>query len=114
MILLDCLGLLYAPIAAAPLCSVVRLQLQGSQVSALVQSKNAAEEAKLAKKQEESETVRQAHREEARLKEEVTRRRLEAKVRLSLCATLSIMYTSQHGKESQVWGNSEEPQGPVA
>lgn len=45
-----------------------------------VQSKNAAEEAKLAKKQEESEAVRQAHREEARLKEEVTRQRLEAKV----------------------------------
>ena len=45
-----------------------------------MQSKKAAEEAKLAKKQEESEAVRQAHREEARLKEEVTRRRLEAKV----------------------------------
>lgn len=51
-----------------------------SSTVACVQSKNAAEEAKLAKKQEESEAVRQAHREEARLKEEVTRRRLEAKV----------------------------------
>ena len=47
---------------------------------ACMQSKNAAEEAKLAKKQEESEAVRQARREEARLKEELTRRRLEAKV----------------------------------
>ena len=46
----------------------------------LLQSKKAAEEAKLVKKQEESEAVRQAHREEARLKEEVTRHRLEAKV----------------------------------
>lgn len=45
-----------------------------------MQSKKAAEEAKLVKKQEESEAVRQAHREEARLKEEVTRHRLEAKV----------------------------------
>ncbi len=32
------------------------------------------------KKQEESEAVRQAHREEARLREEETQRRLEAKV----------------------------------
>jgi len=54
----------------------------------VLQSKNAAEEAKLAKKQEESEAVRQAHREEARLREEVTRRRLEAKVQLhSKCRT---------------------------
>ena len=45
-----------------------------------MQSKNAAEEAKLMKKQEESEAIRQAHREEARLREEETRRRLEAKV----------------------------------
>ncbi|KAL3142838.1 hypothetical protein ABBQ38_003131 [Trebouxia sp. C0009 RCD-2024] len=51
------------------------------QKTAYFQSKNAAEEAKLAKKQEESEAVRQAHREEARLKEEVTRQRLEAKAR---------------------------------
>ncbi|DBA76795.1 TPA: hypothetical protein ACH3X2_008818 [Trebouxia sp. C0005] len=45
------------------------------------QRKNAAEEAKLLKKQEESEAVRQAHREEARLREEETQRRLEAKAR---------------------------------
>lgn len=55
-----------------------------------LQSKNAAEEAKLVKKQEESEAVRQAHREEARMREEVTQRRLEAKVCLTLA---SAFYT---------------------
>ena len=45
------------------------------------QRKNAEEEVKLAKKQEESEAVRQAHREEARLREDYIQRRLQAKVR---------------------------------
>ena len=44
------------------------------------QRKNAEEEVKLAKKQEESEAVRQAHREEARLREDYIQRRLQAKV----------------------------------
>ena len=59
------------------------------------QSKKAAEEAKLAKKQEESEAVRQAHREEARLKEEVTCRRLEAKVTLTQLIPLPSCRTTQ-------------------
>ena len=62
-----------------------------------VQSKNAAEEAKLAKKQEESEAVRQAHREEARLKEEVTRQRLEAKVTFN---PHLVAMTSSSGQQS--------------
>ena len=62
-----------------------------------VQSKNAAEEAKLAKKQEESEAVRQAHREEARLKEEVTRQRLEAKVSFNLDL---VAMTTSSGQQS--------------
>lgn len=57
-----------------------------------VQSKNAAEEAKLAKKQEESEAVRLAHREEARLKEEVTRRRLEVKVYLPGTCYMALLW----------------------
>ena len=57
------------------MCKLVMCNLEQ-----VLQSKNAAEEAKLAKKQEESEAVRQAHKEEARLKEELTQRRLQAKV----------------------------------
>lgn len=60
-----------------------------------VQSKKAAEEAKLAKKQEESEAVRQAHREEARLKEGVTHRRLEAKVTPPHLISRYMMWTSE-------------------
>ena len=46
----------------------------------VVQSKKAAEEAKLVKKQEESEATREAHRQEVRVKEQVYRQRLDAKV----------------------------------
>lgn len=49
-------------------------------MSDTVQRKNAEEEVQLAKKQEESEAVRQAHREEARLREDYIQRRLQAKV----------------------------------
>lgn len=52
-----------------------------------MQKKNAEEEVKLAKKQEESEAVRQAHKEEARLREDYIQRRLEAKV-----CSLSTLY----------------------
>lgn len=59
-----------------------------------MQKKNAAEEAKLVKKQEESEAVRQAHRQEVRLREEETRRRLEAQVWAMTVPTASLHYPS--------------------
>ena len=58
-----------------------------------MQAKNAAEEAKLVKKQEESEAVRQAHRQEVRLREEETQRRLQAQV-LTTVPTVSLQNAS--------------------
>ena len=59
-----------------------------------MQKKNAAEEAKLVKKQGESEAVRQAHRQEVRLREEETQRRLEAQVRAMTVPTTSLQHPS--------------------
>lgn len=70
----------------------------------MVQRKNAEEEVKLAKKQEESEAVRQAHKEEARLREDYIQRRLEAKVLLNISAQLEYQGRSQGHEDSPFAG----------
>ena len=91
-----------------------------------MQRKNAEEEVQLAKKQEESEAVRQAHRDEARLREDYIQRRLQAKVcypSSAIChtsqhqeaivglrfATLPLPFVTPHSIKQQLWSQGKLP-----